>query len=259
MKGRRTPDNLRLVTLVAKPITRMLPTGPMTLRSAANTLLLVWTLPAGCTPRSAPEQPLPLAEPAPVEAPAPEPEPEFAYGVVWTADENTPLRTEYGIATIAHPLTRLEVLGADSAAGLHVRCVRCAHPLEGWLHVSSVVYQPTSPAEAADGELAGFALAVRKAALERDLAALRPVMFERFTFSFGGGGGPADAFNRWRFEGFRSLDRLPELLDRGLASHDGEVWTAPHDFVTGEDYLGLRAGFRRTDGKWQWIYLVAGD
>jgi hypothetical protein len=224
--------------------------------AVATILVPLFLFVSGCASRPAPvpEELLPLLEPAPVEAP----EPEFVYGVVWTAGENTPLRTEYGIATIAHPLTRLEVLAADSAS-VHVRCVRCPHPLEGWLDESAVVYEPTTPAEAAEGELAEFVLAVRKAALERDLAALRPIMFERFTFSFGGGGGPADAFNRWRFEGFRSLDRLPELIDRGVATHDGEVWTAPHDFVTGEEYYGLRAGFRRTEGKWQWVYLVAGE
>jgi hypothetical protein len=84
-------------------------------------------------------------------------------------------------------------------------------------------------------------------------------MYDRFTFSFGGGGGPANAFNRWRFEGFRTLDQLAPLLDRGLATFDGEIWSAPPEFVTQDGYMGLRAGFRRVDGRWQWIYLVAGD
>jgi hypothetical protein len=100
-------------------------------------------------------------------------------------------------------------------------------------------------------------LAIRAAAGERDEQALRPVMSRDFNFSFEGGGGAIDAFQRWAWEGFGALDNLPPLLDRGVTTRDSVIWTAPPTFLTDPDYQGLRAGFRRArDGQWEWIYLI---
>jgi hypothetical protein len=203
----------------------------------------------GCTAAPPPAAPVPETTPPAIEEAVEAPAPQLTHGVVWTAMANIAIRTEHGIAAISHPLTRLEVLEADSAT-LRIRCVRCEVPLEGWVERASVIYEPSTPAEAASGELAGFALALRKAALERNLAALHPVMYERFTFSFGGGGGPADAFTRWRFENFRTLDQLAPLLDRGLASFDGEIWSAPPEFATRvQAYMALREQARSRVGQ----------
>lgn len=193
------------------------------------------------------------------EPPPPPPPPAFTHQLVWTARPNVPLHTDAGVVTIRHPLVRFDVLEADTL-GLRVRCARCDAALEGWISLQEVIYTARSPSEARHGTLAEFALAVREAALYRNLAALQPVMSRDFTFSFGGGGGPLDAIGRWEWEGFRSLSQLPALLDRGLATRDSVIWSAPPEFVTDENYHGLRAGFRHSvERGWEWIYLVRGD
>lgn len=199
-------------------------------------------------------------QPAPPVAPvAPAPTPPFPYTEVWTRNPNTSVRVDSARREVVpHLFTRLEVLGADSAL-LHVRCTVCARPLEGWVERRAVVYEPSSPAAAAGGELAEFVLAVRAAAARRDTAALRPVMPRHFTHSFSGGEGIIEALAHWRAEGFRSLDRLPALLDRGVGTRDGRVWAAPPEYLVHPAYRDLRTGFRSTAGRWEWIFLVRGD
>jgi hypothetical protein len=201
--------------------------------------------------------------PVVVEAPPPEPEPPavppFPYALAWTARAEVPVRTDAGEARVRNVFTRLNVVAVDTP-GLRVHCLYCIPALEGWVDREDVVYEPLPPREAARRRLAEFALAVRAAAERRDRAALTAVMSPDFTFSFGGGGGPHDAFTRWEWEGFRSFDNLVPLLDRGLVTRDSVVWSAPPAFGADTEYHGLRTGFRRTaDGAWQWIFLVRGD
>jgi hypothetical protein len=57
---------------------------------------------------------------------------------------------------------------------------------------------------------------------------------------------------------FRTLDRLPPLLDRGTVQVPGtDVWTAPPaSAASGAVYQPLHAGFRRINGRWRFIYLL---
>lgn len=200
--------------------------------------------------------PRPAPAPAP---PAPAP-PAFPYATVWTREAGTALRPDSaGAAVPALPnaFTRLEVLRADSAS-LYVRCVVCTPRGEGWVAKARVVFEPGTPSLAAGGELAEFLLAVRAAAARRDMAALRPVMSRQFTHSLGGADGIMEAVARWEQEGFRRLDRLPWLLDRGVASPDGIVWAAPPAWAADRAYRDLRAGFRREGNRWEWVFLVPG-
>ncbi|HEX2092378.1 MAG TPA: hypothetical protein VHG28_08250 [Longimicrobiaceae bacterium] len=197
------------------------------------------------------------AEPAP---PAPPPPPSFPYTVVWTREAATPVRVDSARTdTLRYLFTRLEVLESDSAS-LRVRCGVCTPQVVGWVEKRGVVYEPRPIPLAAQGELAEFLLAVRTATLRRDVEALRPVMSRQFTSSFGAGGeGVIETVARWQEERFRSLDRLPALLDRGVGTRDGRIWAAPPAYLTEPEYLDLRAGFRRTAGRWEWIFLVRGD
>lgn len=223
-------------------------------RTASVVLLVLCTSPlvaAGCGAAGrAPAEALP--EPAPPPA-----EPiHFPYALAWTARADVPIRSESGEQRVEHPFTRLNVTAVDTL-GVRVQCLYCIPAVDGWVRVGDLVYEPAAPAEVAAGELAEFVLAVRAAAEARDEAALRPVMSQRFTFSFEGGGGGVDAFRRWEWQGFRALDNLVPLLDRGLATRDSVIWTAPPAFLTDPGYHGLRAGFRRSpEGRWEWIYLV---
>lgn len=201
--------------------------------------------------------PRPAPPPAP---PAPPPPPPFPYTTVWTREAATALRPDSaGAAVPALPnaFTRLEVLRSDSAS-LYVRCVVCTPRGEGWVEKARVVFEARTPALAAHGDLAEFLLAVRAAAARRDVAALRPVMSPQFTHSLGGADGVVEALGRWEQEGFRRLDRLPWLLDRGVATPDGAVWAAPPAWVADRAYRDLRAGFRREGNRWEWIFLVPG-
>lgn len=202
---------------------------------------------AACAPRPAP-------------APAPPPPPPFPHAQVWTREPGTALRPDSAGApetALPHVFTRLEVLRSDSAA-LYVRCVVCTPHREGWVEKERVIWEARAPALAAAGELPEFLLAVREAAARRDLAALRPVMGRLFAHSLSGADGVVEAVGRWEQEGFRRLDRLPFLLDRGVATREGSLWAAPPAWITVPTYADLRAGFRRENDRWQWIFFVPG-
>ena len=60
-------------------------------------------------------------------------------------------------------------------------------------------------------------------------------------------------------EQYRTLDRMPFVLDRGVATVVGTpVWAAPPDYAADSRYGDLRAGFRRGPQGWEWIFLVRG-
>jgi hypothetical protein len=167
------------------------------------------------------------------------------------------LRTDAGGATIPFVAMRLEVLRADSAE-LRVRCVHCAGVPEGWVPRGSVVHQPRTPVEAARLDLAEFVLAIRDAAARQDVQALRPVMARDFVHTLGPlEMGLLETFAAWEREQYRSLDRLPFLLDRGVATLPGTpVWAAPPEYAADLRFGDLRAGFRRGPSGWEWIFLV---
>jgi hypothetical protein len=222
----------------------------------SNFLFALPLLLGGCL-ASAAHQPTPPPEPAEVVV-EPEPEP-FPATEVWTAREDVALHAGDGAEiSIPNLLTRLDVVGRDSV-GLLVRCVVCREPVEGYVDEELVVFTHLPPEISAWSELTEFALSIRDAAERRDIDALRPVMAFDFSFSFLGSQTPEDAFAVWRSEQFATLDRLPGILDRGLASPDGRIWSAPPAFVRELGYRGLRAGFRqRVDGRWEWLYLIEG-
>jgi hypothetical protein len=178
----------------------------------------------------------------------------------WTVRSGVEFTTsDGGVHPIAAPFTAVQTLGRDSA-GIVVRCgPPCPEPGEGRVAEGDLVFEALPPEVAAWGELGEFALAVREAAARRDVQALRGVMNPEFTHGFIGIQTPEIASLVWESEEFASLDRVPELLDRGLASLDGRIWSAPPEFVEDREYRGLRLGFRRRpDGRWEWIYLIQG-
>lgn len=189
----------------------------------------------------------------------------FDHPYVWTSRPGTRVEQVEGTAAdeiaairLERAFLRLEVLGRDSI-GLRVRCPACPGAIEGSVAESEVVYNPLPPGVAAWAEIGDFALAIRAAAARRDFPALRPIMAPDFTFAFIGEQNPDAAFEVWRSEGFRTLDRMIELLDQGVVSRDGRIWSAPPAFVEEFGYQGVRAGFRRDEaGRWEWLYLVRG-
>lgn len=193
------------------------------------------------------------APPPPPPAPDPEPPEPFPHAEVWTALP--------GLEVDGRPIplfTRLRTVARDSA-GVLVRCELCDPPFEAVVDESGIVYDRLPPEVAAWGSLAEFALSVREAAAHHDLAALRPVMAPDFSFSFVGPQTPEAAFEVWGWERFATLGRVPALLDGGLTSRDGSIWSAPLAFVREPGHQGLRLGFRqRPDGRWEWLYLIEG-
>lgn len=231
------------------PVTR--PPGTM-LRSALPLLL---ALAACAAPRATVPPPVP---PPPAAAPAEPAPPAIAVGAsVWNRDPGAALLGETSGTTLPFLFMRLEVLEAEGGR-LRVRCARCEGYPEGWISEDAVVHRPLAPREAARLELADFALAVRHAALARDVEALRPVMARQFSHQLGPlEPGTLETFAAWEREGYRTLDRLPFLLDRGIATvHGTAVWAAPPEFTTTLEYADLRAGFRRGPDGWEWLFLV---
>jgi hypothetical protein len=226
-------------------------------RSAGLLFCLVLAACSG-TPR-----PRPAATPAaPRPTPAPEvvaaPPPISANQSVWTRTAGLRLRGESSMTTMPYLFMRLEVLRADTTE-LLVRCVHCPGAPTGWIARESVVHYAPMPLQATRMELADFALAVRNAASRRDLNALRQVMTRHFAGSLE----PVEAGNgeilaRWEREGFRDLDRMPFLMDRGIVPVGSTpVWAAPPQYAATPGYGDLRTGFRRGANGWEWLFLVA--
>lgn len=196
-------------------------------------------------------------------APVPEPEPpqqeyEFPHTRVWTAHRDVILRGDSASVAVPRAFTALEVEDADSL-WLTVRCPGCEGEPAGRVLHGEVLYDAQSPVQAASGSVAEFALAVRAAAQKGDVQALALVMHPEFTFSLVGLQGAERARSAWAVHRYEVLERIPELLDGGLAQAGGGLWVAPADFVEQTSYSGLRIGFRRSPGgRWEWVFLVRG-
>lgn len=209
--------------------------------------------------------------PPPPAAPPPAPAiPPFPAAVVWSAKADLivqpfPQATDSAAVdasvesgVVPRPFTRLEVLGRDSL-GLLVRCLVCQQVADGYVDQEWVIYHAFPPEVAAWGTLSEFSLSIREAAVSRDLEGLMAVMAPDFSFSFVGVQSPGSALDVWASEDFRTLERIPELLDEGLSTTTGRIWSAPPAFTADLHYRGLRLGFRqRPDGRWEWLYLIAG-
>jgi len=207
---------------------------------------------AACVPPPRPAPP-PPAPPPPAQPPGPPP---FTATEVWTAQPGLVLRGDSGSVTLPWAFMRLQVLRVDSAE-LLVRCMVCRGLPTGMLSRAIVVSAPRPPAEAAQLDLADFALAVREAARLRDYAALRSMMSRDFVYSLDDAEGVLETLAAWQGRRAGDLQRLPALLDRGLVSvGPGGVWAAPPEYVTQRGYNDLRAGFRRGPTGWQFIFLV---
>jgi hypothetical protein len=208
-------------------------------------------------------RPAPVPPPAPPPLPAvnpvlpPPPPPIVANASVWTRDAGGQLRGESGGVSLPYLGMRLEVLQVDTMQ-LLVRCVHCPGTPQGWIAREAVVHHPRPPAEARSGDLAEFVLAVRDAAARQDVQALRPVMSRDFVHSLGPlDMGLLETFAAWEREQYRTLDRMPSILDRGVASVPGTtVWAAPPEWASMPGYADVRAGFRRGENGWEWIFLV---
>lgn len=195
--------------------------------------------------------------------PAPEPEPappeyEFPHTRVWTAHRDVSLRGDSASVSVPRAFTALTVEDADSL-WITVRCPGCDGEPAGRVLHEEVLYEAQSPVQAASGSVAEFALAIRAAAERGDVQALALVMHPEFTFSLVGLQGAERARSAWAADGYEVLERIPELLDGGLAPAGGGLWVAPADFVEETSYSGLRIGFRRSPGgRWEWVFLVRG-
>ncbi len=185
--------------------------------------------------------------------------PPFPDSIAWTAAPGMVITSASGaLATTLDLFTRLDVIGRDSL-GIRAVCRVCDPMVEGYVHENGLVTESLVPEIAAGETLPEFLLAIRTAVANRDLARLRPVMVGDFTYAFIGIQTPEEAFAFWAAEDYRSLDELPDLLDRGVRTSDGRIWSAPPGFVSDPVYRGPRAGFRRrTDGRWEWVYLIRG-
>jgi hypothetical protein len=201
--------------------------------------------------------------PRPVAAPPPPPvAPDAPLTEVWTRGAGVVLAPDSAGApvTVPYAAMRLFVLRADSAR-LLVRCEHCPPPAVGWVERARVVERPRTPALAAnEADLAEFAVAVREAARRRDVEALRVVMDPLFVHDLDGRDGIIQAVGDWQAEGFRRLDRVPALVDRGLTPmpHTA-VWASPPAYASLDGFQDLRTGFQRVNGRWRWIFLVRGS
>ena len=223
-------------------------------------VLLLLCLLAACgipSPRPVPAPPPVAPPPAPVLPPAPPPIAQFQS--VWTRDAGAQLRMDAGGVPLPYVFMRLEVLRADTT-DLLVRCVHCPGEPQGWIGRDRVVHWARPAGQAVRLDLADVVLAVRDAAARQDLEALRAMMSRDFVHSLGPlDMGLLETFAAWEREQYRTLDRMPFILDRGVATVVGTpIWAAPPEYASQQGYGDLRAGFRRGRQGWEWIFLVRG-
>jgi hypothetical protein len=236
------------------------PTHTDPMRRSAVLILLVLLAACGNRPRR-PAGVAPMVLPPPpeiIDTLPPPPPPIVANQSVWTRDANTLLRGETSGVRMPFIFMRLEVLRADTT-DLLVRCAHCPGAPEGWVARESVVHHVRSPERVRKLDLAEFVLAVRDAASQRDTVRLRRAVSREFVHTLGPlEMGLLETFAAWEREGYRTVDRLPFILDRGVATVPGTpVWAAPPEYATQLGYQDIRAGFRRgADGGWEWIFLV---
>lgn len=93
---------------------------------------------------------------------------------------------------------------------------------------------------------------VHEASSRKDVSALRALMTEEFTWSFGGDRDREQAIEHWKAHP-GSLAQLAKVTGMPCASEQGVV-ECPRKAGT-----GYRAGFQQTADGWRMFYFVAGD
>jgi hypothetical protein len=102
-------------------------------------------------------------------------------------------------------------------------------------------------------EAAAAVRAAADAAKKKDFTALRRLMTDKFTWSFGGDADANQAIDEWKKDG-RYLTQLVRVLGAGCHPAGAEQVECP-----GRGGLSFRAGFLRTGKVWKLSYFVEGD
>ena len=94
---------------------------------------------------------------------------------------------------------------------------------------------------------------VHSAAAKRDLPALRALMTDEFTWSFGGDSNPDQAIATWRSDP-SAIAALRRITSKSCGRISEQFIQCPQN--AGVSY---RAGFTETPFGWRMAYFVAGD
>ncbi|OWQ45647.1 hypothetical protein CDL60_17370 [Roseateles noduli] len=94
---------------------------------------------------------------------------------------------------------------------------------------------------------------IRIAAGQRDYSALRAMMVEDFTWSFGGDGSADQAIEAWKGDS-SSMPALAKAARMSCGWISGDIVQCPTSAK-----LGHRAGFKLVEGQWRMVYFVSGD
>lgn len=94
---------------------------------------------------------------------------------------------------------------------------------------------------------------VSAAAKKQDFSALRKLMVDDFTYSFGGDRNADQAIERWKEEK-RQLPEIVRVLRQGCRRFDYFKVVCP-----GNGDMSYRGGFRKTPDGWRFEFFVEGD
>jgi hypothetical protein len=102
-------------------------------------------------------------------------------------------------------------------------------------------------------EAASLIAQVSGAAQRKDFSALRSMMVQDFTWSFGGDGSAEQALEEWK--------RRPAMLNKLSKAARSKCGFVSAGVVQCPARAGTsyRAGFKRLDGRWKMVYFVVGD
>jgi hypothetical protein len=93
----------------------------------------------------------------------------------------------------------------------------------------------------------------------RDVARLRAIMADEFTYSFGDAPSADTAVLVWKADA-SILAELNKTLGAGCAHDAAKAQVVcPAAFLTDDNYLGYRVGFAQVGGAWKMTFFVAGD
>lgn len=128
--------------------------------------------------------------------------------------------------------------------------------------------QPAAQQAAAPNSWGNFYAAFRKAADARDPAALRPLMSDKFEYTFGDGTPtPENAFTFWGRSEIQGWDALKQVAAAQAVDFTpppqwglkGKVKLAPPEAAK-DGYRQWRAAFeQQPDGSWRFVSFLSGD
>ncbi len=112
------------------------------------------------------------------------------------------------------------------------------------------------PKKADEGDLETFLTALRKAVAERDMGMIASMMTANFGYQLEPPREGEGVFRFWDEHGL--WEELALVVNEPFAAHGGFHVSPPVFLDPASGYTGYRAGVRKLNGRWKFVYFVNG-